>query len=277
MKSSAHAEAFDNTGSRNRTAALREFATQVFAVADAEFRKLKHDPLELLTRAVQPVLWLVIFGKVMRQVRALDVGNVDYLDFLAPGVLAQSILFAAIFYGIAAIWERDLGIVHRYLVSPASRVALVMGKQISAGIRGLAQATIVYFIALTMGIAVDANPVKIVGVVFLILLGSALFSTLSLIIACIVRTRERFLGIGQVLTMPIFFASNAIYPLELMPRWLKVVASVNPLTYEVDALRTLMLRTPVSSFHLAVDFLVLLITTGVLLGVASRLYARMAT
>ena len=277
MKSSAHAEAFDNTASRSGATVMREFATQVFAVADAEFRKLRHDPLELLTRAVQPVLWLVIFGKVMRQVRALDVGGIDYLDFLAPGILAQSILFAAIFYGIAAIWERDLGIVHRYLVSPASRVALVMGKQVSAGIRGLAQATIVYLIAITMGIAVDSNPIKILGVVFLILIGSALFSTLSLIIACIVRTRERFLGIGQLLTMPIFFASNAIYPLELMPRWLKVVASINPLTYEVDALRTLMLRSPVSSFHLTVDFLVLLVTSGVFLGIASRLYARMAT
>lgn len=277
MKSSAPAEAFDNTASRSGAIVMREFATQVFAVADAEFRKLRHDPLELLTRAVQPVLWLVIFGKVMRQVRALDVGGIDYLDFLAPGILAQSILFAAIFYGIAAIWERDLGIVHRYLVSPASRVALVMGKQVSAGIRGLAQATIVYLIAITMGIAVDSSPIKILGVVFLILIGSALFSTLSLIIACIVRTRERFLGIGQLLTMPIFFASNAIYPLELMPRWLKVVASINPLTYEVDALRTLMLRSPVSSFHLTVDFLVLLVTSGVFLGIASRLYARMAT
>jgi ABC-2 type transport system permease protein len=113
--------------------------------------------------------------------------------------------------------------------------------------------------------------------VLFIVLGSALFSTLSLIIACIVRTRERFMGIGQVLTMPIFFASNAIYPLELMPAWLKGIAHINPLTYEVDALRTLMLRSAESSFHLALDFGVLALTSAVLLGIASRLYARMAT
>ena len=82
------------------------------------------------------------------------------------------------------------------------------------------------------------------------MLGSALFSTLSLIIACIVKTRERFMGIGQVLTMPIFFASNAIYPLSLMPAWLRVVSHVNPLTYEVDALRALMLVRGTSEYGL---------------------------
>lgn len=277
MKSSVRVEVFDNTADRGIASATWNFVTQVFAVADAEIRKLKRDPLELVTRAAQPVLWLVIFGKVMGQIRGLNVGNTDYLDFLAPGVLAQSVLFVAIFYGIAAIWERDLGILHRYLVSPASRVALVIGKQLSAGIRGLSQATIVYVVAIIMGIAIDSNPLKIAGVILLVLVGSALFSTLSLIIACIVRTRERFMGIGQLLTMPIFFASNAIYPLQLMPRWLRVIARINPLTYEVDGLRSLMLRSSASSFRLMSDFLVLFAASAILLGIASRLYARMAT
>jgi ABC-2 type transport system permease protein len=118
---------------------------------------------------------------------------------------------------------------------------------------------------------------KMLGVVFFIVLGSALFSTLSLIIACIVRSRERFMGIGQLLTMPIFFASNAIYPVDLMPPWLKAIAAVNPLTYEVDALRTLMLRSAESSLNLGEDFIVLAVATAILLAVASRLYARMAT
>ena len=275
--SGVHVEAFENTSNHGIMTALTDFGTQVFAVADAEFRKLQHDPVELFTRAVQPVLWLVIFGKVMGRIRGLNVGSVDYLDFLAPGILAQSVLFGAIFYGIAAVWERDLGIIHRYLVRPASRLALVMGKQLSAGIRGLSQAAIVYLVAMLMGLAIDWHPIKVAGVIFLILTGSALFSTLSLIIACIVRTRERFMGIGQVLTMPIFFASNAIYPLDLMPTWLKTVATINPLTYEVDALRMLMLRSPVSSYNLIVDFSVLVAVSTILLGIASRLYARMAT
>jgi ABC-2 type transport system permease protein len=271
----APAKAFDSEVDRSTGGSL-EFATHVFAVADAEFLKLRNDPIELLLRAAQPLLWLLIFGRVMGQVRGLTVGPMSYVEFLAPGVLAQSVLFAAIFYGIAAIWERDLGIIHRYLVSPASRTALIMGKQLSSSIRGLAQAVIVYFIAIVLGLSIDFNPAKILGVVVLIALGSAVFSTFSLIVACSVRSRERFMGIGQVITMPIFFASNAIYPLDLMPRWLKMIARFNPLTYEVDGLRMLMLRVPVNISGLIQDISVLVAASAILLIIAARLYPRMA-
>jgi ABC-2 type transport system permease protein len=100
---------------------------------------------------------------------------------------------------------------------------------------------------------------------------------LSLIIACLVKTRERFMGIGQVITMPIFFASNAIYPLDIMPGWLRAVASINPLTYEVDALRALMLRGGVSVFGIGTDFAVLTVGCVVLIGIAARLYGRMGS
>jgi ABC-2 type transport system permease protein len=275
--SGVRAEAFDNTGNHGLATAVIDFATQVFAVSDAEFRKLRHDPLELFTRAAQPVLWLVIFGKVMAQIRGLNVSGSNYIDFLAPGILAQSMLFGAIFYGIAAVWERDLGIIHRYLVSPASRLALVMGKQVSAGLRGLSQATFIYVVSIAMGVAIDWRIEKLTGVICLIVIGSALFSTLSLIIACIVRTRERLMGIGQLITMPIFFASNAIYPIALMPGWLKTIARINPLTYEVDALRMLMLKSTEPSFRLLTDFSVLIVISAILLLIASRLYKRMAT
>ena len=255
--------------------ALGDYLTQTFAVAAAEVQKLYHDPLELLTRAVQPVLWLMLFGEVMARVRGVAPGDVPYLDYLAAGILAQSALFVAIFYGIAAIWERDLGVLQRYLVSPAPRSALVLGKAMSAGVRALSQALIVYILALLLGVGIDLHPLSILGVAAAIVLGSALFSTLSLIIACIVRTRERFMGIGQVLTMPIFFASNAIYPLSLMPRWLNIVSHFNPLTYEVDVLRTLMLVKGTSDYGLPLDFAILLATTVVLTAIAARLYRRM--
>jgi len=255
--------------------ALGDYATQTMAVAAAEVQKLYHDPLELLTRAVQPVLWLMLFGEVMARVRGVAPGNIPYLDFLAAGILAQSALFVAIFYGISAIWERDLGVLQRYLVSPAPRSALVLGKALSAGVRALSQALIVYLLALLLGVGIDLHPFNILGVAAAIVLGSALFSTLSLIIACIVKTRERFMGIGQVLTMPIFFASNAIYPLSLMPDWLRAVSHVNPLTYEVDILRALMLTQGTSDYGFVLDFGVLLATTAGLTAIAARMYGRM--
>ncbi len=250
---------------------IGNYATEVHAVADAELRKLRHDPTELLTRAIQPAIWLLLFGEVMAQVRGLTSGNGRYLDFLAPGILAQSVLFAAIFYGIAVIWERDLGVLHRYMVSPA----LVLGKAISSAVRGLSQAIIVYVLALALGIAIDLHVLHLLGVAALIILGSGLFSTFSLIIACIVRTRERFMGIGQVLTMPIFFASNAIYPIEIMPGWLRAISLANPLTYEVDALRALMLTGEASKFGVATDCIVLVVISSLLVVVATRMYPRM--
>jgi ABC-2 type transport system permease protein len=270
-----HVAAPASTARAGFAAGAAGYCTQMLAVADAEVRKLRHDPWELLSRAVQPVLWLVLFGGVMAQVRGLSSGTIPYLDFLAPGILAQSVLFVAIFYGISAIWERDLGVLHRYMVSPAPRSALVIGKALSSSIRGLSQAVVIYLCAAVMGVDLDFDPRRIALVVVFIALGAGLFSTFSLIIACIVKTRERFMGIGQVLTMPIFFASNAIYPITLMPEWLKAISSLNPLSYEVDGLRTLMLRGGQSTFGLAHDFTALIVTLSVFVMIATRIYPRM--
>ena len=252
-----------------------DYLVQTWAVIAAEVQKLRHDPVELATRAVQPVLWLMLFGEVMARVRGVAPGNVPYLDFLSAGILAQSALFVAIFYGISAIWERDLGVLQRYLVSPSPRSALVLGKGVSGGVRSLSQAVVVYLLAAFLGVGLDYNPLKMLGVAVVILLGAILFSTLSLIIACIVRTRERFMGIGQVITMPIFFASNAIYPIDLMPTWMRVVSRLNPLTYEVDALRALMLKGSVAENGLPLDIAVLALGAALLTAIGARMYGRM--
>ena len=261
------------TPPRSLTAACG-FLTKSLAIASMEVRKLRHDPTELATRAIQPVLWLLVFGQVLAHARAIPVGGLNYIDFLAPGILAQSVLFVAIFYGISIIWERDLGIVHKFLISPTPRTALVLGKAVSAGARALSQAVIIYLLALALGVKMNWGPRALAGVFLLVLLGAALFSTFSLIIACIVKTRERFMGIGQVLTMPLFFASNAIYPVDVMPEWLRQIAHVNPLTYEVDGLRALMLAGGASSFGLGLDFAVLIAVLVLLVAIGGWIYPR---
>lgn len=251
---------------------LRRFLLQTSAVADVEMRKLLRDPTELVSRAVQPVLWLTVFGQVMERVRGIHAGPVSYLLFITPGILAQSVLFSAIFYGIAVIWERDLGVVHKQLVSPAYRSALVLGKAMSAGFRGLVQAGVIYLLALLMQVEIRHDPLAVLAVLGTVVLGSAVFSTFSLIIACIVKTRERFMGVGQVLTMPLFFASSAIYPLDLMPPWLRAIARFNPLTYLVDALRGLMVPGELALAGWGMDFIVLLAVFAILMAVAVKLY-----
>jgi ABC-2 type transport system permease protein len=256
--------------------AIKRFVEKTSTIVGLEARKLRHDPTDIFTRAVQPALWLLVFGEVLGRVRAIPTGGRPYLDFLAPGILAQSVLFIAIFAGIAIIWERDLGIIHKFLASPTPRAALVLGKALAAGVRGLTQAVIVYLLALLLGVQANWNPLNLLGVIVIVTLGAACFSTFSLIIACLVKTRERFMGIGQVLTMPLFFASNAIYPILLMPPWLQVIARGNPLSYEVDALRALMLTNGISLFGLGTDFLVLFVTTAILVIIGARLYPRVA-
>ncbi len=256
-------------------AAIVNFISKTLVIAELEARKLRHDPSEILTRAVQPALWLLIFGQVFTQIRAIPTGSLSYMDFMAPGILAQSVLFIAIFSGITLIWERDLGIVHKFLASPIPRASLVAGKALSAGIRALTQGVIIYILAILLGVHIDWNPFSLIGTMLVVLLGAALFSTFSLIVACLVKTRERFMGIGQILTMPLFFASNAIYPVSIMPGWLQVVARVNPLSYQVDLLRSLMLGQP-STSGIGLDFAVLIAATALLIWIGSRLYPKAA-
>ncbi len=251
---------------------LRRYLTKTLALVAMEAQKLRHDPTELLTRMVQPALWLVVFGEVFTRANVMNTAPYPYIDYIAPGILSQSVLFVAIFYGIAAIWERDLGILHKFMATPTPRTALVLGKALSAGLRGLSQVVVILVLAALLGVTLSWTPWAILGILAVVLLGAALFATLSLIIASLVKTRERFMGIGQLLTMPLFFASNAIYPLSLMPPALQTVAAWNPMTYMVDCARTLMLPGYPSVFGLGVDFAVLTGCVAVLVLIGGRCY-----
>ncbi len=253
---------------------LVRFVKKTLIIAEREVRRIRHDPTDILTRAIQPAIWLVVFGQVFTRAHAIPTGNLRYIDFMAPGVLAQSILFIAIFYGIAVIWERDMGIIQKYLVSPTPRSALVLGRALSAGARALPQAVIIYLLALIEGVQMDYRPQILLLVLFTVIIGAVIFATFSMIIAALVKKRERFMGIGQILTMPLFFASNAIYPIDLMPRWLQWVSHVNPLTYEIDALRGLMLVGWHNVHPIGMDLGVLMGIVVVLVVLGGKIYPR---
>jgi ABC-2 type transport system permease protein len=253
--------------------AIAELISKTLVITELEVRKLRHDPSDLFLRAVQPTLWLLIFGQVFTRIRGIPTGDLPYLDFMAAGILAQSVLFVSIFSGgMSIIWEKDLGIVHKFLVSPTPRAAMVLGKAVSSGIRSLSQVAIVYLLSLLLGVKLNPSPVAIAGVVLIVLLGAACFSLFSLIIACLVKSRERFNGMGQLMTMPLFFASNAIYPIALMPQWLQVLSHLNPLTYEVDALRGTMLAHGTSLYGYGLDCAILLLVVTIFTIIGGRLY-----
>ena len=161
---------------RNPLSIVGGFVDKTLAMSEFEVRKIRHDPTELIMRAVQPVIWLLVFGEVFTHIRAIPTGDLRYIDFLTPGVLAQSTLFIAIFSGIALIWERDLGIVHKFLVSPTSRGALALGKALSGGVRGLPQAVLIFILAVILRVGIDWNPLALLGVLVAVLLGATAFT-----------------------------------------------------------------------------------------------------
>jgi ABC-2 type transport system permease protein len=241
--------------------------------ARAELRKLRHDHLDIFTRSVQPLLWLFVFGTALQRNHTLSGGFDDYRAYLAPGVMAQAALFVAIFFGLGVIWERDVGQLQRLLATPLPRLGIVLGKAGGAAIRAFAQAIVLLAVVAIAGIAIRWNPLDIGGAILLLLLGTCGFACLSMILASLVRTRERFMGIGQLVVMPLFFASSALYPLSIMPAWLRVVAHANPLSYEVHGMRDLLLGISAGGM-LWLDFLVVAGFLAATALVAAKTYPR---
>lgn len=248
------------------------FLFNVITIVEMEVRKLRKDPTELIMRGIQPALWLLIFGQAFSRLRVIPTGPVSYQAFLTPGILAQSITFISIFYGIMILWDRDMGILQKIMVTPISRSAFILGKMLSASFRSISQGIIILILSALLGIHLEWSVGTIAGVLFTVIIGGMLFSGLSMIIAALVKTRERMMGMGQVITMPLFFSSSALYPISIMPDWLKILAAVNPMSYLVDGLRNLLIHT--AGTHLLLDWSVLIGTTVLIFFLNQILYPR---
>jgi ABC-2 type transport system permease protein len=235
---------------------LWNFIRKTWIVLEFEVRKIIHEPTEIFVRLVQPILWLVIFGSMFNRYSALRTGNVSYMAFITPGILAQSVLFVSIFFGISITWDRESGLLAKLMVTPTPRGAIILGKALSAGVRGLVQTVVILIVGVILGIHFVMNPLNFLGVAFVIVLAAVCFSCLSILLASFLKHRERFMGVIQLVTMPLFFASNALYPVEAMPTVLKYVTVINPLYYVVDALRGMLITDDLSM--VPVDIAVLL-------------------
>jgi len=257
---------------------LQRFASSALTIAEIEARKIRHDSTELWMRTVQPALWLLVFGEVFNTIRSSllqtsEYSKYSYIQFIAPGVLAQSVLFVAIFYGITIVWERDVGLLTKLMSTPSPRLSIVVGKTLAAGVRGIFQGVMVFALALIIGINLRFDPLDVAGVFIAAVLLAMCFASLSMTLASFLKTRDRMMGIGQAITMPLFFASNAIYPVHLMPVWLQYISKFNPLSYGVDAIRSMLLTGDYSA--LPVDILALLLSTLFFIGCASVVLKRL--
>jgi ABC-2 type transport system permease protein len=218
----------------------------------------------------QPILFLFALGFGFGPTFA-KAGQGNYIQFLAPGIIAMSVLFTSIFSGIEIIWDRQFGFLKETLVAPVSRFEIMLGRTIGGATIAILQGIIVFTISLIAGF----QPVSVVGFLLAIIMMfciAILFTALGTAIASVLDDIHGFQLIMNFLIMPLFFLSGALFPMKDLPPVLSVITALNPLTYGVDGLRGAL--TGVSHFGLPMDFLAVILIMSLLLGIGSYLFAK---
>jgi len=269
----SNAAAASHAASVKPMSPIQRYLWHVLIIIRWESIKLFKDPAEIFSRSVQPALWLLIFGQAMGRAHAISIPGGDYLAFLTPGILAQSITFVSIFAGLSVIWEKDMGLLQKILTTPIHRSSLVLGRMLASSQRALVQLIVILLLASLLRVHMLISPARLAGMVLMTMLGGSFFAGMSMGIAALVKTRERMMGIGQLITMPLFFASSALYPTEIMPLWLRVFSTLNPMSYLVDGLRGLLIYPDFDRF--APDALALACCSALALIVATKAYPRL--
>lgn len=218
----------------------------------------------------QPLLFLVALGFGLNPIyKKAGAGN--YIEFLAPGIIAMGVLFSAVFSGIEIIWDRQFGFLKETLVAPTSRIYIMIGRTLGGATVATFQGIITLLLSLLVGFRLENIGFLPVTLVFIFLV-ALLFTAFGTAIASVLEDMQGFQLIMNFLVMPLFFLSGALFPLQGLPRALGIVAQIDPLSYGVDALRITLVN--ISHFGLLTDFLVLGVITVLILIVGSYLFTR---
>ena len=224
----------------------------------------------LIGALLQPLLYLVALGFGLGQVFQ-KAGQGSYLQFLAPGIIGQSILFTSIFSGGEVIWDKQFGFLKETLVAPVSRFQVMLGRSLGGATVAAMQGALVLVLSVLLGFRVESIALVPLAIAAMALVG-LLFTSLGTALASQVEDMQGFQLIMNFIAMPCYFLSSAIFPLSSAPRWLATIATINPLTYGVDLFRALL--TGSSNFSAVTDAAVLAAWTASLLWVGGKLFAR---
>ncbi|MBF0595717.1 MAG: ABC transporter permease [Candidatus Omnitrophica bacterium] len=217
----------------------------------------------------QPLMFLLAlgfgFGPMYQKA-----GGGSYIQFLAPGIIAMGILFSAVFSGMEIIWDRQFGFLKETLVAPVSRIYIILGRILGGATVALIQGVMVFVICLIVGFRVENIVMVPVALVFMFLI-AVLCAAIGTAIASVLDDVQGFQLIMNFLIMPLFFFSNALFPLDGLPKGLRLVIHLNPLSYGIDGLRGVL--THGFRFGLGLDFLVLGMVTAILVAIGSYLFS----
>ena len=238
----------------------------IYIMAYRQLKRFLRAKSRVVSTVVNPLIWLVFFGLGWANAfsfpaaRALF-GGLDYLSYLAPGIVAMTVFSASFISGVSVLWDKEFGFLKEVLVAPASRSAAILGRALGDAAVAVVQGAII--LALSFAIAPElsaAGVLPAIGYSFLMALG---FTSAGILIALRMTSMEGFHMIVSFLMFPLVFLSSAFYPLDYMPTWMRAVAYVNPLTYAVDGVRGCLVG--VSSFNPWVDATVLTLLSAVLM------------
>lgn len=221
----------------------------------------------------QPILFLLALGYGLGAVYE-RAGEGDYLQFLVPGIIIQTLLFSGVFWGIQILFDKRFGFLKEMLVAPVSRTRILLGNALGGATISLMQAILVFIISFGLGFRIDNWGLLPVALAIMVVL-SVTLTSFGAAIASMVEDFQGFQGINNFLIFPLFFLSSALYPLTDVPYFMKAISAVNPLTYSVDGLRWAMVGQ--SHFDIWLDLVVMAITLVICVAFAVNRFKRIQT
>jgi ABC-2 type transport system permease protein len=202
-----------------------------------ELIRFRTDRMRIVTSLVQPLLFLFVLGSGLQQLSAASTGGVDLKTFIYPGILCIAVMFTAMFSAASLVWDREFGFLREMMVAPVRRSSIVIGKCLGGATVASLQGVIL--IALAGAVHVPYDPLLILGIFGLQLLLAFSITAFGVMVAARIKQMQSFMGVMQMIVMPMFFISGALYPVSNLPGWLKVLNRIDPLTYAVDPMRRL--------------------------------------
>jgi ABC-2 type transport system permease protein len=202
-----------------------------------ELIRFKSDRMRIVTSLVQPLLFLFVLGSGLQQLSSASTHGVDLKTFIYPGILCIAVMFTAMFSAASIVWDREFGFLREMMVAPVRRSSIVIGKCLGGATVASFQGVIL--ICLAGAVHVPYDPVLLLGIFGLQLLLAFSITAFGVMVAARIKQMQSFMGVMQMIVMPMFFISGALYPVANLPEWLKLLNRIDPLTYAVDPMRRL--------------------------------------
>ena len=223
---------------------LKLLFSDIYWVFWREIKKFSKQKARLMMVVIQPLIWLVLMGNSMSGLTknpqaAQMLGTGNYLDFMTPGIMIMTALFGGVFGGTTIIWDRRTGYLNKMLAAPIYRAAIPLGKLLSIGFQTVLQALIIVIIALLLGVHFKTGVLGVIALLAITGLFGIIMGAISLSLSSRIKSMETLMAVSNFLTMPLMFTSNAMFPTKAMPVWLKDIALANPVSYAVQAMRTI--------------------------------------